>query len=295
MGRGAHGPLRYFNSFRHRLGGRQQGEGEFFPGVSSSELCDSIWKKSTPSHAAPRSFTFFARYALIRRSDQNDQRVDINNTTTVEQRRLVSVRTLTRTAAVFLIVISFFSLFFFLFSPASNVATERLQKGGRNVVSRVEHVQRELSLSLSFLLVRRRRASWTRGDKKKTRRSRCRETDRRKTPRDTESQWDKGRGFFERDSKRRNYAKRRKRERERERERKREDDASAVMPSQGERSVHSLSDQKLKATLNEMNAFTCLLHLPRHIHSPFHFKCSAALLWVAALSSRPSRCTHRSF
>ena len=82
---------------------------------------------------------------------------------------------------------------------------------------------------------------------------------------------------------------------ERERERKREDDASAVMPSQGERSVHSLSDQKLKATLNEMNAFTCLLHLPRHIHSPFHFKCSAALLWVAALSSRPSRCTHRSF
>lgn len=65
--------------------------------------------------------------------------------------------------------------------------------------------------------------------------------------------------------------------------------------SQGERSVHSLSDQKLKATLNEMNAFTCLLHLPRHIHSPFHFKCSAALLWVAALSPRPSRCTHRSF
>lgn len=64
--------------------------------------------------------------------------------------------------------------------------------------------------------------------------------------------------------------------------------------SQGERSVHSLSDQKLKATLNEMNAFTCLLHLPRHIHSPFHFKCSAALLWVAALSPRPSRCTHRS-
>lgn len=44
-----------------------------------------------------------------------------------------------------------------------------------------------------------------------------------------------------------------------------------------------------------MNAFTCLLHLPRHIHSPFHFKCSAALLWVAALSPRPSRCTHRSF
>lgn len=64
--------------------------------------------------------------------------------------------------------------------------------------------------------------------------------------------------------------------------------------SQGERSVHSLSDQKLKATLNEMNAFTCLLHLPRHIHSPFHFKCSVALLWVAALSPRPSRCTHRS-
>ena len=34
---------------------------------------------------------------------------------------------------------------------------------------------------------------------------------------------------------------------------------------------------ELKATLNEMNAFTCLLHLPRHIHSPFRFKCAALL------------------
>lgn len=44
-----------------------------------------------------------------------------------------------------------------------------------------------------------------------------------------------------------------------------------------------------------MNAFTCLLRLPRRIHSPFHFKCSAALFWVAALSPRPPRCSHHSF
>lgn len=31
------------------------------------------------------------------------------------------------------------------------------------------------------------------------------------------------------------------------------------LTANGERSVHSLSDQRLKATLNEMNAFTCLL------------------------------------
>lgn len=122
------------------------------------------------------------------------------------------------------------------------------------------------------------------GTKKKTRRSRCRETDRRKTPRDTESAGQAGRFVpFGRNEKETKGGKR---------------EETAGRPrcySQGERSVHSLSDQKLKATLNEMNAFTCLLHLPRHIHSPFHFKCSAALLWVAALSPRPSRCTHRSF
>lgn len=50
----------------------------------------------------------------------------------------------------------------------------------------------------------------------------------------------------------------------------------------------------LRPTLNEMNAFTCLLRLPSRIHSPFHFKCSAALFWVAALSPRPPRCTHHS-
>lgn len=61
-----------------------------------------------------------------------------------------------------------------------------------------------------------------------------------------------------------------------------------------EKSVHSLSDRRLKATLNEMNAFTCLWRLPSRIHSPFHFKCSAALFWVAALSPRPPRCTHHS-
>lgn len=50
----------------------------------------------------------------------------------------------------------------------------------------------------------------------------------------------------------------------------------------------------LRPTLNETNAFTCLLRLPSRIHSPFHFKCSAALFWVAALSPRPPRCTHHS-
>lgn len=74
----------------------------------------------------------------------------------------------------------------------------------------------------------------------------------------------------------------------------RENVASSGVSAQGERSVHSLSDRRLKATLNEMNAFTCLLRLPSRIHSPFHFKCSAALFWVAALSSRPPRCTHHS-
>lgn len=72
-------------------------------------------------------------------------------------------------------------------------------------------------------------------------------------------------------------------------QKERENVASPGSHRTGERSVHSLSDRRLKATLNEMNAFTCLLRLPRRIHSLFHFKRSAALFWVAALSPRPPR------
>lgn len=72
----------------------------------------------------------------------------------------------------------------------------------------------------------------------------------------------------------------------------RENVASAEsLTANAERSVHSLSDQRLKATLNEMNAFTCLLRacLGASIR-PFISSLSAALFWVAALSPRPPQC-----
>lgn len=79
-------------------------------------------------------------------------------------------------------------------------------------------------------------------------------------------------------------------------QKERENVASTEFHRHGERSVHSLSDQRLKAYLEwDECLYVSLARLPRRIHSLFHFKCSAAFFWVAALSLRPLRCTYHSF
>lgn len=62
---------------------------------------------------------------------------------------------------------------------------------GETIVSRVEDPRDELSAFVD--LAKRGERTRESGTKKKTRRSRCRETDRRKTPRDTESAGQAGR------------------------------------------------------------------------------------------------------
>lgn len=85
-------------------------------------------------------------------------------------------------------------------------------------------------------------------------------------------------------------------EKKRNAQKEKETVASTEFHRHGERSVHSLSDQRLKAYLEwDECLYVSLARLPRRIHSPFHFKCSAALFWVAALSLRPPRCTYHSF